>query len=374
MITYGEIEKAFIDCYKKKKKTPGAEKFIMGGYHSKLLRLTDDINFRTYKPLPSTVFYIRDPKPREIFAADFRDRIIHHLIIRELMPLFQDYFIPTSFSCMPGRGTLVAVFMMSKFLEEAVQRGWWVMKMDIQSFFMSIRKSILAKRLEKFIREGYRDQRKLEDLVWLTRVITLLDPTSESHIIGTRQYLPPGKSLFDLPPDFGLPIGNYSSQVFANFFMTTLDYYVMKELGLEMYGRYVDDFLMFGPREKLIEVAPKIREFAWEELGLVVSPSKFYLQPSRHGVKFVGSFIMPGRIYAGNRVRGELEKILHQKKPELDTLHHYQSVVNSYLGLLSHHASYNIRHELLSDLSSSWRTYFEVDENYKKINLKTLIV
>lgn len=374
MITYGEIEEAFIDCYKKKKKTPVAERFVMGGYHTKLLRLTDDINSRTYTPLPSTVFYINDPKTREIFAADFRDRIIHHLIIRELMPLFQSYFIPTSFSCMPGRGTLAAVFMMSKFLEEAVQRGWWVMKMDIQSFFMGIRKSVLADRLEEFIRREYQNQRKLEDLVWLSRVITLLDPTSNSHIIGTRQSLPPGKSLFDLPSDFGLPIGNYSSQVFANFFLTPLDYYIMKKLGLWMYGRYVDDFLMFGSREILKEVAPKIREFAWEELGLIVSPSKFYLQPSCHGVKFVGSFIMPGRIYAGNRVRGELEKVLHQKKPTLETAQHFQAVVNSYLGLFSHYSSFNIRHELLSDLSSSWRTYFEVDENYKKINLKTLIM
>ena len=95
-------------------------------------------------------------------------------------------------------------------------------------------------------------------------------------------------------------------------------------------------FLVFGPREILKEVAPKIREFAWEELGLIVSPSKFYLQPSCHGVKFVGSFIMPGRIYAGNRVRGKLEKVLHQKKPTLETAQHFQAVVNSYLGLFSH--------------------------------------
>ena len=71
---------------------------------------------------------------------------------------------------------------------------------------------------------------------------------------------------------------------------------------------------------------------------------------------------------------GELEKVLHQKKPTLETAQHFQAVVNSYLGLLSHYSSFNIRHELLSDLSSSWRTYFEVDENYKKINLKTLIM
>jgi hypothetical protein len=95
---------------------------------------------------------------------------------------------------------------------------------------------------------------------------------------------------------------------------------------------------------------------------------RYLVNLSYDGSKFYGYQIQKGK----KTVEGELEKVLHQKKPTLETAQHFQTVVNSYLGLLSHHSSFNIWHELLSDLSSSWRTYFEVDENYKKINLKTL--
>ena len=153
MFTYNEIYEAYLDCYKNKKKSPGAILFRENLYNN-IRILTDEINNYTYTPLPSTAFVITDPKLREVFAADFRDRVIHHLIINELLPYFEEYFIEDSFSCMPRRGTLFGVQKMASYMENC-QEGWYVMKMDVKSFFMGIRKSLLSDRLDDFICERY---------------------------------------------------------------------------------------------------------------------------------------------------------------------------------------------------------------------------
>lgn len=116
--------------------------------------------------------------------------------------------------------------------------------------------------------------------------------------------------------------------MFANFYMTPLDYYIKYTLGITLYGRYVDDFMMYGPKNLLLK-SSKLKE---------ISEDKFYFQPYTHGVKFIGSMIKPGRIYCGNRVRGELEKKLCQTLPNLKNLESYISSVNSYLGLIKHYS------------------------------------
>ena len=358
MFTEQEVLAAFQDCYKSKRGTEAAQRFIFGGYLQKILALTNAINNHTYRVSPSTVFIIQDPKIREVFAADFVDRIVHHLVVRELMPLFMGYFVRDTYSCLPERGTLAAVMAAEEYINRSVQVGkdWYVMKMDVQSFFMSIRKSLLVERLEAFIRERYKDQRKLEDLIWLVKTITLHDPTVGCIRKGDLRLideLPKEKSLFFLPPDCGLPIGNYSSQVFANFYMTPLDYFILFYLGIPMYCRYVDDFVMFGPKDLLLKAATEIYSFAEENLGLTISKDKFYLQPARHGVKFIGSMVMPGRVYCGNRVRGKLEEVLLKNIPDEDNIDYLVSAVNSYLGLMGHYSSFNIRKELLTDLLPS---------------------
>lgn len=368
MFTYNEITDAFWECYKNKKKTGGAEEFLFG-YQEKLFRLTDEINNKTYAPLPSNVFIITDPKIREVFAADFRDRIVHHLVIRELLPYFQQYFIPECFSCMPGRGNLYGVQVLADYMNRC-SLDWYVLKMDVTSFFMSIRKSLLADQLTRFIIENYQDQRKLDDLVWLCREIALHDPTKCCNRVGNLdliRLLPPEKSLFCLPPDKGLPIGNYSSQMFANFYMTPLDLFIKYTLQVPFYGRYVDDLVMYGPKDLLLWASGEIRSWAKSNLDIDFSQNKFYIQPISHGVKFLGSVIKPGRIYCGNRLRGELEKKLYRLNPELTDVSHALSVFNSYLGLMNHYASRNIRVNLLSRLPNGWDIVFEPDKEYTKL-------
>ena len=253
------------------------------------------------------------------------------------------------------------------------EKDWYVMKMDVKSFFMGIRKSLLSKRLDDFIISRYTNQRKLNTLRYLVYVTILNDPTENCIKTGNLdlwKILPPEKSLFSLPPDKGLPIGNLSSQMFANFYMTPLDYYIKYTLGITLYGRYVDDFMMYGPKNLLLKSSKLIRNFAQKNLDIEISEDKFYIQPYRRGVKFIGSTIKPGRIYCGNRVRGELEKKIYQTYPCLERKDEFVSSVNSYLGLIRHYSSYNIRKDLLSNLPDGWEMYIKPSSDFLKV--KTL--
>lgn len=158
--------------------------------------------------------------------------------------------------------------------------------------------------------------------------------------------------------------------MFANFYMTPLDYYIKYTLGITLYGRYVDDFMMYGPKNLLLKSSKLIRNFAQKNLDIEISEDKFYFQPYTHGVKFIGSMIKPGRIYCGNRVRGELEKKIYQTYPCLERKDEFISSVNSYLGLIRHYSSYNIRKDLLSNLPDGWEMYIKPSSDFLKV--KTL--
>ena len=127
--------------------------------------------------------------------------------------------------------------------------------------------------------------------------------------------------------------------------------------------------MMYGPKDMLLRFAPRIRKFTKENLDLEISRDKFYFQPYTHGVKFIGSMIKPGRVYCGNRVRGELEKKLYQTLPIQENIDGYISSINSYLGLIKHYSSYNIRKELLTNLPEGWEIYIKPSNEFLKVKL-----
>ena len=160
--TYDEVFTAFDDCLKHKKSTIGAKEFCVDKV-TNLFKLTDEINSYTYEIGVSKAFIITDPKVREVFAADFRDRIVHHLVIRELEPYFESYFIANTFSCLKGRGTLHGVQKLSSILGEESKhytKPYYIAKLDYQSFFMTIDKQLLCERLDSFIIQNYPENRK----------------------------------------------------------------------------------------------------------------------------------------------------------------------------------------------------------------------
>lgn len=379
--TYEEMLQAYRDCLKNKSHTANAIKYAMNVPYD-LLQLCDEVNNGSYKIGKSITFIVKFPVYREVFAADFRDRIIHHLVMNELIEYFDSEFIDESFSCRKGKGVLYGIDTMFKHIANATDnytKEAWVLKLDIKSFFMSIDKNILADLIDDMIVRRYPENRKKQRLRELCRQIALHNPQHNCQRRGNIdlwEFLPSHKSLFNIPDDKGLAIGNLTSQIFANFYMNQLDHFIKYEIGFKHYGRYVDDLIIIHDnKEELLNAIPKIIKFAQEKLKITIHPNKRYLQHYRNGVKFIGSVLKRNRKYVINRTRGSLIHKLQKdfKNFNEKKLTDFMMVVNSYLGFMSHFNSFNIRKKILTNkkLIGKWMDYINIDtKDYKKITLK----
>lgn len=379
-----ELFAAYFDCRKNKRRTTNALAFE-ADFESNLIELWKEVNDGTYEPGRSIAFVVTEPVQREVFAADFRDRIIHHLIINKLNHLFEAQFINDSYSCREGKGTLYGINRISEFIRQCSEnytKDCFILKMDIQSFFMSIDKKILFEELKKFVLTKYEGQDKLL-MVELIEKVVFNSPENNCHIKGKKSDwvgLPASKSLFSVKKGKGLPIGNLTSQVFANFYLNFFDKYVTEECGVKYYGRYVDDFvIVHESKEFLMKLKERLKSFMMARLALRIHPRKVYLQHYSKGVKFIGAVVKPNREYIGNRTKGNLyakiagfnKELKNNPKEAKTLLNDLVPSINSYLGFMIHYKTFKIRRKLLEEkLSSKWKKYVVIDEDMKKITPK----
>jgi RNA-directed DNA polymerase len=278
-----ELFEAYFACRKNKRNTANAIAFEVD-YESNLVQLCKELNEGTYQISRSIAFMIQDPVHREIFAADFRDRIVHHLIIGKLNPLFEKQFIYDSYACREGKGTHFGIQRVAKFIRRNSQnytKDCYILKLDIQGFFMHIDKSILFGKLEKFIKEKYQQSDKAL-ILKLSQQVIFNDCKTNCIIKGKLsnwEHLPKTKSLFHSQQGCGLPIGNLTSQIFANFYMDNFDHFIKHELGIKYYGRYVDDFIIVHQDKAYLKtILYRITDYLKMELNLTIHPKKIYLQ------------------------------------------------------------------------------------------------
>jgi RNA-directed DNA polymerase len=381
-----ELFEAYYSCRQNKRNTANAIAFEID-YESNLIQLHNEINNGTYQIGRSIAFIVNKPVKREIFAADFRDRIVHHLIINKLNHLFEKEFIHDSFGCRINKGTHFGIKRVDAFIRKCSKnytQDCYVLKLDIQGFFMHINKNILWQKLEVFINQKYHNADKTL-ILKLTKQVVFNNPTQNCIIKGKRSNwngLPNNKSLFCSPLNCGLPIGNLTSQVFANFYMNSLDHYVKSELKLKYYGRYVDDFVIIHPnKEYLKSLIPQLSNFLDYTLQLILHPKKIHLQHYKRGVKFIGAVILPNRIYITNRTKGNFynaiakqNQIVQNRKPSKEEQEALLSSLNSYLGIMKHYQSFNLRKQMIfknkNGLSGWWFNYLYLSGGIAKFVLK----
>jgi RNA-directed DNA polymerase len=245
-----DLFQAYYDARKNKRSTINALAFEID-YESKLFELCEEIKSGKYEIGRSVCFVSFEPVQREVFAADFRDRIVHHLIYNYINPYYERLFINDSYSCRAGKGTSYGIERADYFIRSCSQnykKDCWILKMDIKGYFMAMDRNIVFEKVEKTLNR-FRQEAKFDfDLVLrLIRKVVFHDPTKNCVIRGTRSDwngLPKSKSLFFAGKDKGFPIGNLTSQLFGNIYLNELDYFVKYKLGFQYYGRYVDDFLL----------------------------------------------------------------------------------------------------------------------------------
>ena len=358
--SFKDLVTAYLDCRRTKRNSASALDFEVG-LETNLRNLYDELMDGSYMPGRSICFVITRPKPREVWAADFRDRIVHHLLHNRIAPRFEARFIADSCACIPGRGTLYA----AKRLEakaRSITQNWsrpaYYLKCDLANFFVSIDKHILQPLLARHIAEPW----------WLALTETILfhDPRQNYILHGTPadlELVPAHKRLTNHPANLGLAIGNLPSQFFANVYLDVLDQFVKHGLRGRYYIRYVDDFLLLHDSAQwLNEAKAQIEQLLASQLAARLNPSKTILQPIARGADFVGQVIKPWHRTLRRRTFNEaIERCRRQPASELF------ETANSYFGLLrqaSH--SHNDRaylantlrdrgHCIKSDLTKTYR-------------------
>lgn len=360
-----DLYQAFYDAKRHKSKRSYVKKWERN-LKANMEALCDELYTRTYRPLPSKCFIVDYPKKREIFAAMFRDRIVHHLYFNYTNKLYERTFIQDNSSCIKGRGTHYGIGRIRDFCRKESQnwqRKCYVMHLDIRGYFMHIdRKRLLeiaVYSLRKMSGHLYGDKTWGDTIdmglvEWLTELIALLDPKENCVICGSKEDwigLDPAKSMLHLEDGLGLPIGNLTSQLFSNVYLNRFDQFMKRELKCRYYGRYVDDAAVVScDREWLLSLVPRIREFLKSELGLELHMGKLEISEVHRGVEFLGSYILPWRTYVSNHSLRRIEK----KVADIDYGKPWVASrsINSYLGVFQHTASYNMRKRLLVNRQS----------------------
>lgn len=266
MFLFNNIYRQYLLCRQNKRNTFNALRFEVE-QEKNLLALKEELEARTYRPSRSVCFFATKPKLREIFAADFRDRIVHHILVDYLERIWEPVFIHDSYACRKGKGVHKGVLRLQQFIRKVTRNGTipaYYIQLDIKNYFMTIDKDILFSLIAKKVKD--------EDALWLSRVLIYHDCTDNYVFRGNFRVLkkiPPHKTLFYAPKNKGLPIGNLNSQFFANVYLNGLDQFVKHQLRCRYYIRYCDDFVLLSPdREELLRWRDQIAAFLRYNLKL----------------------------------------------------------------------------------------------------------
>lgn len=352
-VTIEEVYSAYYDCCKHKGSTPGCIEYQMN-YIANNYQLYIELNSMIYEISKSKAFCVTRPKLREVFCADFRDRIIHHLLAIKFADILESEMTDKAYACRAGKGTgygIADVKKQIKRVSDNYTKEAWILRGDLQGFFMSINRSLLYSLLEKVVRRKYHGS-DIEWWLWLWKKVIMNDPTKNCVRVGDLSLwdkLPKNKSLFTCGEGVGLPIGNLPSQLLANLLLSRFDKLMIERMGKDGgYGRYVDDFLVISRDEKLLlNILQEARNYLLEEFGLTLHPHKVSLQRAASGVRFTGVLIRPGRTLPNPRTIEHLYDVIDRfgmvPNPECEVLQRYANRINSLMGVLAHYNTYNIR-------------------------------
>ena len=342
-------------------------------YEEEIERLSVDICCYRYKPWLSNIFIVFYPKPREIIAAHVRDRLVHHFIYNYMAPYWERRFSPRSYACRKDKGPLQAVKDLQSFIQNYLRHnmgGLYYLKVDIASFFPTIDIDILRKIIFKKLRNPL--YQYLVDVTLKHRPVDkgqFILRSPKSH----WSKMPRCKSMFYAPKNKGLPIGNLTSQFFANIYLNELDQFVTHQLkGRCLYWqRYVDDIIFISKdRHALKKLPVMIDSFLRKRLSLQLNPRKTILQPLARGIDHLGYWIKPDHtLIRQKNVRACSNKIRQSLSYSPED---FRAMIHSYFGHYSHGSSYRLRRSLaFKSTLIEWqgkKVRFTAD--YKKMLLK----
>ncbi|KXJ45850.1 RNA-directed DNA polymerase [Marinobacter sp. Hex_13] len=313
-----------------------------------LLDLQRSINACTWEPGRSACFVATRPKAREIHAPDFADRVVHHWLVPQLEALWEPAFIFDSYANRRGKGSHSAVNRLQKFVRQvhSGQGGGWYLQLDIHNFFNSIHRPTLWAIMKRKLAQAGASEQVMRATHALLRRPPLHAGVKYHGTKEERALVPHHKRLKNAAHGCGLPIGNLSSQFFANVYLDKLDQFVKHNLKAERYLRYVDDFvLVHHDREQLARWQSEIEDFIARELRLRLKPD-IRLRPLSDGIDFLGYIVRPSHTLVRKRVLSHARRAFaeweqkHIKDGQISATPHefraIQAIAASYEGHFRH--------------------------------------
>lgn len=300
-----------------------------------IFNLYHSLKEKTYKPGDYTAFHIRDPKARLIHKATVSDRVVHHIVSRALERIFDPTFIAHSYSCRINKGThkgVKSLQTMALKVSKNNRRPCWVLKCDVKKFFASVNHHILFKLLTQKIRD--------KEFLWLLEKI--IDSFHSEQTV-------------DLSNLRGIPIGNLTSQYFANIYLNYFDQFVKQKLRIKHYIRYADDFVIISNEKSYLEnQLEPIKKFLKDALDLELHPDKIFFNKFTSGIDFLGYVIFPRHILARTRTKRRLKRriktAVSDYKSGRITKGKLTQIINSYLGYLGHANTFQFSQELKNSI------------------------
>ena len=352
---FRQLWAAYLSCRHRKRASRNTQHYEVR-LLDHLVETQEILSQQRYAPSRSLCFVTLKPKAREIHAADFSDRVVHHLLVPQLERLYEPIFIHDLYSNRKDKGTHKAVERLSHFMRSVTGNGAqpaYFLQLDIQNFFNTIHRPLLWQMVEKHLKRAVNtkalSQAAFEPLRWLTELLIHHQPTHNVIYRGRPEEfarIPQHKRLAAAPVDTGLPIGNLTSQFFANVYLNELDQFIKHQLKCRYYLRFVDDFILLHQEEGKLQCwQQQITQFLSEQLRLKLKPSPI-LKPVTSGADFLGYIVRPHYRLVRRRVVGNLTEKLEQFECQLmnqrvltlrrRVREQLQAVIASYMGHFRH--------------------------------------
>lgn len=367
------LEELFKAYYKAriggKRKTKDEHRFEANDFEN-IVNLRNTIIARAYRPNRGVAFIIHDPVTREVVAAPFVDRIVHHFLYKFAIEWWEPRLWKGSYSCRVGKGILYGIRDLNRNMRIVSENGTkpaYVIKRDLKGYFMSLNHQKLYDRIVWGLDQQFPQKGKLyRTLKYLWKQVIFDDPTLNLTIRGRRSDwddLPSDKSLLYQPDYRGIVIGNLTSQLLSNIFLDQLDRYIVYTLGCKNYGRYVDDFYIVVRKEELDSTLRKLNEAEkfLSKLGLTVHPKKRYEIPIQNGVEFLGAKVYWDHIIPGERIAKKFADTAYRLAT---TGNGKTESIGSYNGHLAHYNS----HKLINKIHNGVGWDYPYPKLKKKIN------
>lgn len=360
-VTLDEIYTAYLDFRKKKKNKRGTKSFEPMVL-DELSDICNEINERRYVTGPSECFIIKYPVIREVFCALPRDRVVQHFIYNELNPVIEKLIIKDTASCRKNKGTDYAIKRVQRFVRRETNNytdieNTYFCKMDISGFFMSIDRKRLLEKVLWVVDNKYQGKHK-ETLHYLLPIVILSDVTKGAiRLTSIKDWdlLPPNKTLFG--NDRGLPIGNITSQLFANYYLNDIDHFIKSRY--KSFERYVDDMIIVGKnKSKLIETKLIVNE-KLKEYNMRLNLNKSIVSDVKYGINFLGIKIYPHYSILGKK---RVNRLWYTTSLLRSIKKAYTSCA-SRKGMFIRYHGRRVARRWYNSLPSKWRKKLKMDSN-----------